>query len=285
VRAFRKHQEKAQPSEFFGFVLPIGISRWNERRLFVRKTGFALTAMLAVAAVVWAGGDPWKTKSFDQWTDKDVQDILTTSPWAKPNLSPQGAWRPAGTTQASGSTSVPGGGADTSHVTASAAPSTSGGLEKNDSAAASQATYSIFWWSSRTIRAASMRRAVLKGTMSQADAEKTVANTPDEYMVLVQGTNMSIFQHRGEQAFEHVAYLQSKKNKDKVSPSKVGFLKGPDGTTVTGAVFYFPKKGSNGEPTIGPEEKEVDFYLQMGDAKLLTYFDPRKMVDSKGEDL
>ena len=250
----------------------------------MRKTGIILTAVLAVVAIAWAGGDPWKTKPFDQWTDKDIQDILTTSPWAKPNLSPQGAWRPAGTTQATGSTSVAGGSSDTSHVSSSASPSTAAGLEKNDSAAASQATYSIFWWSSRTIRAASMRRAVLKGTMSQADAEKTVANTPDDYMVLVQGTSMSIFEHRGEQAFEQAAYIQLKKNKQKISPSKVGFLKGSDGH-VTGAVFYFSKKGANGEPTIGSDEKEIDFYLQMGDAKLLTYFDPRKMVDSKGEDL
>jgi len=35
---------------------------------------------------------------------------------------------------------------------------------------------------------------------------------------------------------------------------------------------------------IDPDEKEIDFYLQMGDAKILTYFDTRKMVDSKGQD-
>ena len=55
--------------------------------------------------------------------------------------------------------------------------------------------------------------------------------------------------------------------------------------TVNGAVFYFSKKGAGDEPSISPDEKEIDFYLQMADAKLLTYFDPRKMVDSKGEDL
>lgn len=96
---------------------------------------------------------------------------------------------------------------------------------------------------------------------------------------------MQIFQHRGEDAFEKAAYLQFKKTKQKAYPTKVAFLKRSDGTTVTGAVFYFPKKDANGEPTIAPDEKEIDFYLQMGDAKLLTYFDPRKMVDSKGEDL
>jgi hypothetical protein len=251
----------------------------------MRKTGFILTAVLAVVAIAWAGGDPWKTKPFAQWTDKDIQDILQNSPWARANVQPQGAWRPEGTTQASGSLGVAGSASDRSNTSAGAMPDQQGGTEKNAAAAAAQATYSVFWWSSRTIRAASMRRAVLKGTMTQAEAEKTVANTPDDYMVLVQGTNMSIFQLRGEQAFQNVAYIQLKKTKQKVSPSKVAFLKGPDGTTVTGAVFYFPKKSSNGEPTISSDEKEIDFYLQVGGSKILVNFEPKKMADNQGEDL
>ena len=250
----------------------------------MRKTSLAVTALLATAAIAWAGGDPWKTKTIDQWTDKDIQEILMTSPWAKVGVQPQGAWRPDGMTQASGSTGIAGSKSDSSHVAAGSSPEQTGATAKEDSAAAGQASYSIFWWSSRTIRAASMRKAVLKGTMTEADAEKTVSNVPDDYMVLVQGTNMQIFQHRGEDAFEKAAYLQLKKTKEKVYPTKVAFLKSSDGS-VYGAVFYFSKKGANGEPTIAPDEKEIDFWLQMGDAKMLTYFDPRKMVDSKGEDL
>ena len=250
----------------------------------MRKIFLTAAVVLVAAAIVWAG-DPWKSKSMDQWTEQDIQSILLNSPWSKPNLQVQGAWRPSGMTQASGSTGVPGGSSDTSHVSDSANPATAGGLEKDDEAAAKQATYSVFWWSSRTIRAASMRRAVLRGSMTEADAEKAVAVTPDEYMILVQGSNMQIFQHRGEEAFEKAAYIEIKRSKEKLFPSKVAFLKGSDGESVTGAIFYFPRKGANGEPTITPDEKELDFYLQMGDAKILTYFDPRKMVDSKGEDL
>ena len=29
----------------------------------MRKTTLAVTALLAAAAIAWAGGDPWKTKS------------------------------------------------------------------------------------------------------------------------------------------------------------------------------------------------------------------------------
>lgn len=251
----------------------------------MRKAVFGGVALLALAAIVWAGGDPWKSKPMSQWSDKDIQDILQNSPWAKAGVQAQGAWRPDGMTQASGNGGIAGGSSDRSKASAGATPDMQGGQEKNAAASAGQATYSIFWWSSRTIRAASMRRAVLKGTMSEEEAEKTVGNTPDEYMVLVQSTNMAIFQIRGEKAFESVSYIQLKKTKQKISPSHVGFLKGADGQTVNGAVFYFPKKASNGEPTISSDEKEIDFFLQVGDAKLLTYFDPRKMVDSKGEDL
>src|SRR4029077_53245 len=249
----------------------------------MRKTTLAMLAVLALVMAVWAGGDPWK-KPFGEWTEKDVALIQQNSPWAK-ILQAQGAWRPDGVTQASSSGGIPGSASDTSKNSAGATPDTQGGLEKNAAAAAAQATYSVWWWSSRVIRAASFRDAVLKGKMTQSDAEKSVAQPMDEYEVLVRATNMYIFQQRGEKAFENAAYLQIKKAKTKISPSHVAFLKGPDGQSVTGAVFYFPKKSANGEPTIGPDEKEVDFYLQVGDAKLLTYFETKKMVDSQGEDL
>jgi hypothetical protein len=251
----------------------------------MKKTGLLVASILAVIAIAWAGGDPWKTKTMDQWTENDVTNILQNSPWVKAPLRAQGAWRPNGTTQMTGgSTGIPGSSNDTSHMNG---PTTDkmGGTELNAEAAAAQATYSVFWWSSRTIRAASYRRAVLKGTLSEADADKDAAAVPDDYMILVQGTNMAIFQARGEDAFMKAAYLEPKRLKEKISPTKVEFLKAGDGQTVTGAVFHFPRKSANGEPAIGSDEKEIDFFLQIGGSKLLTYFDPRKMMDSKGEDL
>jgi hypothetical protein len=248
------------------------------RKLVLSGLGLCLLAVVALA-----GGDPWK-KPFGEWTDKDVALIQQNSPWAK-ILQAQGAWRPDGMTQASGSAGIAGSSSDRSKNSDSASPETAGGAAKNASAAAATATYSVWWWSSRMIRAASFRDAVLKGKMTQADAEKDVAQPMDEYEILVRATNMIIFQQRGEKAFESAAYLQIKKAKTRISPSHVAFLKGPDGQSVVGAVFYFPKKTANGEPAISPEEKEVDFYLQVGDAKLITYFEPKKMVDTQGTDL
>lgn len=233
-------------------------------------------ALLVVATLAWAN-DVWKSKPMSQWSEKDVADILQNSPWAKANISAQGAWRPDEMTQVSGGSGA--------KVSAGATPDAMGGAEKEAAAAAALQSYSVFWWSSRTIRAAAMRRAVLKGNLKEEDAEKTLANNPKDYEVLVQSLDMAIFRIRGEDAFSKAAWLQLKKSKDKVFPTKVGFLKAADRTTVNGVVFYFAKMRSSGEPTIGPDEKEIDFYLKIGDAKILTAFDPRKMVDSQGEDL
>jgi hypothetical protein len=251
----------------------------------MRKKLMGGVAFLIIATLAWAGGDPWKTKPPSQWTEKDVADILANSPWARANVSVFGANNTQGMTQATGTGGTAGSKTDLSKNAAGATPDTMGGSEKEDEAAAAAASYSVYWWSSRTIRAASMRRAVLKGTMKEEDVDKTFATVPDDLMILIQSPNMAIFQRRGEAAFEKDAWLQMKKSKEKVFPTKVGFLKAADGTTVNGVIFYFPRKSASGEPTIATDEKEVDFYLLVGGSKILTAFDPRKMADSKGEDL
>lgn len=250
----------------------------------MRKYVFAGVGILLLALMARAG-DPWKDKPFQQWTDNDIALILQTSPWAKINQSAGGAWRPMDTAPVSGA--VPGNmggtGEDRSKTAAGSIPGQPGGTEKN--ANAGPATYNIFWWSSRTIRAAVARRAVIHAGQKPEDAEKFVDAPHEEYEILIQGKDMSVFEQRGEQAFQDAAFIQLKKSKAKVAPSHVAFQRGADGKSVMGAVFYFAKATKSGEATIAPDEKEVDFYLHIGDATLRTYFEPKKMLDSKGEDL
>jgi hypothetical protein len=252
----------------------------------MRKNAIIIGAtVLATAAVAMAGGDVWKTKPYTQWDQKDVNTILQSSPWAKPAQQVQGAWRPDGTAAADTSNiGVAGSGTDTSNRSAGAGTNQPGGTEKQAEAQAAQQMYNVFWWSSRTIREASARRAVLSGAATQEQADKMVAAPVDSYQILVNSPNMAIFQRRGEDAFKQVAFLQTHKNKEKLAPSKVEFQKKADGTVI-GAVFSFPKTSANGEPLISPDEKEVDFQLQIGASWLRTYFVPKQMVDSQGTDL
>ena len=230
----------------------------------MRKTEVLLALSLFAGISALAGGDPWEGKPYAQWTEQDVAVVLQTSPWVK-TVAAVDAWRPMGTHAALDISQDP-------HV----------GTAQADSAIhpTGPQRYNILWGSARTVRAATMRRAVLKGTMKQEDLEKGIARVPGEYMILVKAQDMTIFQQRGETAFMNATFLQAKKNKQKILPSHVAFIRSAD-QTVTGAVFYFPKM----EAAISSGEKEIDFYLQIGESKLLTGFDLRKMVDSQGLDL
>jgi hypothetical protein len=243
----------------------------NEMRRIVMGAGI----VLVLAVVAWAGGDPWKSKPFQQWDQKDVQQILQESPWAKSNLQAGGAWQPLGQSTTEGA-----GAYDTRSSTVM-----DGGAEKTKDAIAGAKAYSAYWWSSRTIRAATCRQAVLRGAMTETDAEKLVAAVPDEYEVRVRGSNMSIFEQRGEKAFGDAAWLELKKSKTKLTPSHVTFDRDPGSEKVVSVTFYFPKKDKSGNPTIIADEKEMDFFLKIGGSKLVTYFEPKKMVDIQGQDL
>ena len=242
-----------------------------------RVAAWATAGLLILTTLAWAGGEPWKDKPYSQWTEQDVARVLQASPWVK-NVDSAGAWHPADSHAVDNVGAYPGG-----NTVAGPCGTIAGGASRNPGPAGPQ-MYTVFWWSSRTVQAASMRRMVLKGTMKDVDAEKLLARGSSEYMILIQAANMAIFQQRGEAAFVTAAYIQSKKDKQKISPSHVTFFRAPNGETVTGAVFYFPK-AQNGQPTVSPDEKEVDFHLQIGEQKLDTFFEPRKMVNSQGEDL
>ena len=233
-----------------------------------------ILAVLVFATMAWAGNDVWKSKPFQQWDQKDVMQILKESPWAKPNIQASGAWRPLGqsTTDDAGAY-----GTRSSNVA-------DGGAEKTKEALSGIRAFNVYWWSSRTMRAASCRQAVLHETMTEADAEKLVAQVPEEYAVLVVGSNMSIFSERGEKAFADAAWLELKKSKTKLSPTHVKFERDPQEKVVS-VTFYFAKKDKSGSATIVPEEKEIDFFLKVGDAKVITYFEPKKMLDVQGLDL
>jgi hypothetical protein len=238
-----------------------------------------VTAILMVVAAARAGGDPWKDKPFDQWTDNDIAGVLQASPWAKVNVQAGIGSKALDTAPVNGpiSGTTAGSGDDISRT-----PKRSVGTEPGHEGLAAM---NIFWFSSRTIRSALARRAMLHSGMDAATATKFAEQPQDEYQIMAQGSDMAVFQERGEEAFADAAFLEIKKTKQKIQPSHVLFQKGVDGTTVLGVKFFFPKKDANGEPSVSPDEREIDFYLRIGANQLKTFFDLKKMTDSKGEDL
>jgi hypothetical protein len=75
----------------------------------------------------------------------------------------------------------------------------------------------VRWVSSRTIREAAVRNAVLKGQLKPDDAPKDLVQTVDTYQVLVAGPNMKAFQGVDEATLKNSTFLEMKKTR-KSSP-------------------------------------------------------------------
>jgi hypothetical protein len=148
-----------------------------------------------------------------------------------------------------------------------------------------QATFLVRWVSSRTMREAILRSSVLAGKTKEEDAEKDLAVPTDTYQVFIAGPDMKPFVSLDQDELKRGTFLQTKKTKQRVSPSGIQIERTADGLGVQAIVFLFPKKSQSGESTISADEKGVDFTCVAGPVRLQATFDISKMDDAQGRDL
>jgi hypothetical protein len=261
----------------------------------MRKAIIGSFAILAIAALALASSDPWKDKPFQQWDEKDVQKVLSNSPWSRmtqadagfdgsasapssglPQGSSAGAGAPGGG-GGGGRGSMGGGGGSSPSGPAGTGDQTGGGVP--------QLTFAIRWYSSRTVREAMLRSSVLAGSLKEDEAEKQLAQPTEDYQVLVSGPQMSAFESAEEAGVKARTTLVTKKGKLKIEPSKVDFQRSTDGKTIRAILISFPKRTATGEATIGAEEKGADFSCTPGKVAIKASFDFSKMYDAQGRDL
>src|SRR5215472_3126693 len=140
------------------------IARNRRTRRMLRKTISATITLLIAASLIWAANDPWKSKPYQQWDDKDVRKIFNDSPWAKvvQIAGPSTNSTPSAMPSASSGNSMPqnrgmGGGSGGSQY-----PQPSVDQDQQPSTQSST-PYVVRWVSSRTIREAAVCSAELKG--------------------------------------------------------------------------------------------------------------------------
>ena len=236
----------------------------------LRKSITPVSAFLLIASLACAGDAPWKGKPYDQWDEKDLQRVFTDSPWARATTITR-TWVPlkAGDmpdeTIAGRGRGLPG--------TVERSAETSVGGELN---------FHVYWASSRIMRAASARKAVLLGPKKDLDVNKYAAEPQEEYQILVQSEDMAPFVRHDEKFFEANAFLELRKSKQKLPPSHVRYEGDEKGQLVTSAIFFFPKKTPSGDPTIGSDEKNVEFTCKIEGSTLRVNFEPQKMADNNG---
>ena len=238
--------------------------------------------LLLGSTLVWADNKPWKTKPYSAWDDKDIQSIMTQSPWVQITTI-QRTWLPVAEKDVPPQQEIAGG-------VRSTPPATSGSGTNpeatNRSSEASQLALNVYvyWDSSRVMRAAQARQRVLHGEMKDSEVDAYMKQPQDEYLVVLAMGDMTPFIKNDEKFYQANSSLQMKKGKLTLPPSHVVYQRNANGA-LSQAVFFFPKKTSSGEPTIDSDETDVAFKCRIADSAFRVDFDPRKMTDQTGPDL
>lgn len=253
----------------------------------VRRAGTA-AAFLLLAGMAAAGNDPWTSKPYTQWDDKDIQKVLSSSPWVQV-VTVEQTWKPLSQADLEAM--------DSNKATAGAVAGVGSGSGGNSTIISAEYAdtghtrgediqYDVFWYSSRTLREATARRAVIHNGQDPQGAEEFVNAPHEDYEVLIQGKDMTPFMKKPEAEYAGMAWIQVKGSKDKIAATKVTYTKDDAAPhAVNGAIFAFPRKKADGSPTIPAGVKSVDFYCKVGASTMHAMFDVPKMQDQKGQDL
>ena len=250
-----------------------------DSRIFSKQLALLLALLLEVT-LVWAGDKPWKSKPYQQWDEKELQTILTDSPWVR-TTTIQRTWLPVSEKDVAPDPQINGG------VRQMPSGSTQAGGTATTPVRAGEGSWqelnvSIYWQSSRVMRAATAREAVLHG--EKVEVDKYAGAPQTEYQIVLRMGDMTPFAQHNEEFFQGSSFLQMKKGKSKISPSHVVFERNQKGS-IQDAVFYFPKVGPSGTPAVSSDETEVQFSCKIADSTVRADFKLRDMVDQSGPDL
>jgi hypothetical protein len=237
------------------------------------KSLLLFSVMFVLGAAVWADGEPWKGKPHQQWDDKDIERVFLNSPWSRTTTVTR-TWLPIS------SKDLP-----DKIISGSGRPVPTELERSGETSVGGELNFYVFWASSRVMRGASARKAVLHGDKKDLDVEKYANEPQDEIQILVRSEDMAPFTRKDEKFFQANAFLQPRKSKQKISPSHIRYERDAKGILVTSALFFFPRKTASGESTIGADEKNVEFNCNMDGSSLRVNFELQKMVDQNGQDL
>ncbi len=199
------------------------------------KWMFGLAAIVVVASLA-AADDPWKDADYAKWDEKDVQKVLKSSPWGHELVT--------NTMQMSKDNKAKNG--------------TVNQYDQPEQLASEWVQ--VVWWSSKTVRRAVLRKAMLKGTKVSEEQAKRYTETPlEDHVIVVWGDPKTLAaMARLEPAeLQKVAYLDSPRLKTHIEPTYAGAVK--EGNTPPDKIqFQFPRK-LNGEDTVTDQDTRLVF--------------------------
>ena len=102
---------------------------------------------------------------------------------------------------------------------------------------------------------------------------------------MILGSDITPFDHLTPAELVKDSYLDLRSAKKELEPSSVNIYRSLNGKQVLGITFHFAKTAANGQPMIGPNEKEIDLVCRLKRTRLDFRFHPRDMANRSGTDL
>jgi hypothetical protein len=236
----------------------------------------ALFAALAPAAL-WAA-DVWDAKPFQDWTDKDVQKVVTNSPWARQARAVLGDTTPV----APGRNRQPAVGDASSNDSGVPKGREPAGAARMDSApsdfdqgpqSAQQIPVIVRWQSALPFRQAQMRGKYGKEAAASPQAQKFLTDEPAIYVLGIAGLAGSIVSvGGGDQARQTIAGKSTLtvKGKEPLHPVSVDFV--PNGSNVDVLIAFLRAT------PITLEDQEVELASEIGRATVRYKFKLKDML-------
>jgi hypothetical protein len=227
---------------------------------------------------LWAA-DFWQSKPAAEWSDKDLQKMMSNSPWARPySISMNGPAPPVmrgsnnGDPNADLSPAPPiseGGGGRGGRGGASPSPAAAGG---DSGGGGASATIVARWQTALPVKEALVRLKYRSEAATSPEAAQLLARQETDYLLVLTGQLRPFLRGNPDSLKKALidASLLSAKGKTALKPSDVQL--GASGTAVD-AFFYFPRSAPY---TL--DDKEVEFSTRLGDVALRYKFRLKDMV-------
>lgn len=244
------------------------------RAAFVNK----LAILATVVPAFLSAADVWDAKPFQDWTDKDVQKLVSNSPWARQARAVLGDATPV----AAGRNKPPAVGDASSNDSGVPKGREPGGAARMGSAPSDfdqgpqslqQIPVVVRWQSALPLRQAQMRGKFGKEAATSQEAQKFLTDEPSIYVVGIAGLAGSIVSAGGgDQAKQTIAEKSTLavKGKEPLHPVGVDFV--PNGSAVD-VLIAFPRSMH-----ITLEDQEVEVTSEIGRATVRYKFKLKDMV-------
>ncbi len=250
----------------------------------MKKAFNVAAAILLLGVFAWAA-TPWKSKPFQNWTQKDIERIFNRSPWVSTAIV-TAYWRPKKSIPVLNQ-AVAAGPGTTSGYNPTAPPST-GPIGNSFPQASGQPLrpreiFTARWMSALTMREAIARFNTLKWKVGIPISPSNVLRRPSVYQIVVRGEDLFPFAQLGEAGLAKATYLELSGPGGRLTPVGVNFYRTVRGL-VAAITFTFPKRLDR-NPTIPTGEKKIELVCVLKKVTIRFHFNPRRMTGRTGRDL